>query len=143
MIKISIPSQIYHKKPKFMIRLSTILGAVATAGILTAPVSAQVVIEPTSGFSRTTSCVKQTVNTNITETQYSNTGAGFAVAGDNLSVSDPGGRVTPESSYVIYQPGGQFNLGINRFDAGAATSVKVTGQESFTETHSRSFTVFQ
>lgn len=119
-----------------------LIGIVTLAGLFNAPASAQV-IEPTSGFSRTTSCIKQTVNTNITETQYSNTGAGFAVAGDNLSVSDPGGRVTPEASYVIYQPGTQFNLGINRFDAGAATSVKVTGQDSFTETHSRSFTVFQ
>ncbi len=93
------------------------------------------------GFSRTVTCSEQTITTTITEEKFSNRG-GFAIAGENVAVSNPDPVVSPHASFVIVEPQQQFNLGIDQFTPGV-DSVKVTNQESVTETHSRTFSVFQ
>ena len=93
------------------------------------------------GFSRTVTCSEQTTTTTITEHQLSNR-AGFAIAGENVAVSTPGHVVSPQASFVIVEPQQQFNLGVDQFTPGV-DSVKVTNQQTDTETHSRTFSVFQ
>lgn len=105
------------------------------------PARAQVFPDNAWGFSRTVTCSEQTTTTTITEQQFSNR-AGFAIAGENVAVSTPGHVVSPQASFVIVQPQQQFNLGIDQFTPGI-DSVKVTNQQTDTETHSRTFSVFQ
>jgi hypothetical protein len=96
------------------------------------------------GFSRTVTSSEQTITTTITEQQFSNRN-GFAIAGENVAVSNPDPVVSPNASFVIVNSEQQFNLGIDQFTPvpDFIDSVKVTNQESVTETHSRTFSVFQ
>lgn len=96
------------------------------------------------GFSRTVTCSEQTITTTITEQQFSNRN-GFAIAGENVGVSDPDPVVSPNASFVIVNSEQQFNLGIDQFTPvpDNIDSVKVTNQVSVTNTNSRTFSVFQ
>jgi hypothetical protein len=105
------------------------------------PARAQAFPDNAWGFSRTVTCSEQTITTTITEEKFSNRG-GFAIAGENVAVANSNRAITPEASFTIVQPQQQFNLGIDQFTPGI-DSVKVTNQESMTETHSRTFSVFQ
>jgi hypothetical protein len=93
------------------------------------------------GFSRTVTCTNQTTTTNIVEQQFSNR-SGFAIAGENVTVSTPGQAIAPTAAFVIVQPQQQFNLGIEQFSPGL-DRVTVTNQTSNLHTSSRTFSVFQ
>lgn len=96
------------------------------------------------GFSRTVTSSEQTITTTITEQQFSNRN-GFAIAGENVRVSNPDPVVSPNASFVIVNTEQQFNLGIDQFTPvpGYIDSVKETNQQSVTNTDSRTFSVFQ
>ena len=123
---------------KILLMVSSLLWWAAASQL---PARAQAFPDNAWGFSRTVTCSEQTTTTTITEQQFSNRG-GFAIAGENVAVSTPGQVVSPQASFVIVEPQQQFNLGVDQFTPGI-DSVKVTNQQTDTETHSRTFSVFQ
>ncbi|MBU6230975.1 MAG: hypothetical protein KGQ93_15040 [Cyanobacteria bacterium REEB459] len=129
-----------------MMRLVLIAGSGLVAlGSMASAARAQLVSQslPDSawGFSRTVTCTNQTTTTTIEEKQFSNR-SGFAIAGENVTVSTPGQAVSPAAAFVIVQPQQQFNLGIEQFTPGL-DAVTVTNQTTSTHTSSRTFSVFQ
>lgn len=115
------------------------LGVAITIPVCSSPAIAQFV-EPTSGFSRTNTCVDQTTTVTTKTTDFSRA-RGFALSGENVRVTNPGARLVPEATFVIRQPDLQFSLGTERYRPGI-DSVTVTNQETVLESMSHSFSVF-
>ncbi|WOD37360.1 hypothetical protein [Nodosilinea sp. E11] len=104
------------------------------------PTQAQM-FDSSMGYSRTSSCITQKTASSTTETYYNNT-SGFAVAGENVSVVDQGGQITPSATFVIAQPAEQFSLGVDTFTPGIDRLIH-SSQDTTIETVTRSFSVFQ
>lgn len=114
-------------------------GSIALTGTCL-PTQAQV-FDSSMGYSRTSSCITQKTSSSTTETHYNNT-SGFAVAGENVSVADQGGQITPSATFVISQPAEQFSLGVDTFTPGIDRLIN-SNQDTTIETVTRSFSVFQ
>ena len=120
---------------------SAILWTWPILGLVQAPAFAQSFPSDAWGFSRTTSVTNQTIDTVIIEESQTNR-SGFAIAGENVTTVIPQQPISPQADFTIIEPLQQFNLGVDEFTPGP-NNVRTTNQTSVTETHSRTFSVFQ
>lgn len=123
-----------------VVKIGCLAVGLIALGVASQPGQAQV-FDSSMGYSRTSSCTTQNTSSSTTETHYTTT-SGFAVAGENVAVADPGGQITPTATFVMDQPVEQFSLGVDTFTPGI-DRVTQSNQDTTIETVTRSFSVFQ